>query len=226
MAQENNDKKVSSPPPSADINYTINALQRGLTLSGTANVQWRNEDGHYSVKNETRASIVGRILETSSTGLIEKDGIAPRQSIEKRFRKAATTTTFDPDTRHIRFDTSDTTYPIKGGEQDRNSVVWQLATIARSSPSRFKPGSTIPLVVAGSRNVETWSFKIGKNETIQTGVGSLKTVKVSKEAGDKDKDQRIDIWFAPAQKWYPVRIRFAEPDGSFIEQTVADITPQ
>ncbi|WP_293777970.1 DUF3108 domain-containing protein [uncultured Oxalicibacterium sp.] len=219
-------KGAANPPPSADLDYAINAVQKGLSLSGNAGVQWRAGDGRYSIANETRASIVGKILDARSEGRVDAQGLAPEKSIEKRFRKEATTTTFDRESKTIRFDASDATYPIKGGEQDRNSIVWQLATIARTTPAKFKTGSTISAFVAGQKNAEAWSFKVGKAETLKTGMGDISAVKVSKSAGNGDKDQKIDLWLAPSKNWYPVRIRFAEPDGDFIEQTITRITPQ
>jgi len=215
-----------NPPPSAQLDYTIVANQRGLPLHGTAILQWENSKDHYSISTETRAMLLGKILEAKSTGAIDASGLAPHTSTEKRFRKNPTTATFNRETRTITFSASDASYTIKGGEQDRNSVVWQLATMARSTPKKFKQGATIPMIVAGQKNVDPWAFKIGKPETIKTALGSIKTVKISKLIKDGGKEQKIDIWFAPAMEWYPVRLRFTEPEGDFIEQTVAKITPQ
>ncbi len=215
-----------NPPPSAQLDYTILANQRGLPLHGTAVMQWESSKDHYSISTETRAMLLGKILEAKSVGAIDASGLAPHTSTEKRFRKNPTTATFNRETRTITFSASDASYAIKGGEQDRNSVIWQLATMARSAPKKFKQGATIPMVVAGQKDVDPWAFKIGKPETIKTALGSIKTVKISKLIKDGGKEQKIDIWFAPALEWYPVRLRFTEPEGDFIEQTVAKVTPQ
>lgn len=215
-----------NPPPSAQLDYTILANQRGLPLHGTAVLQWENSKDHYLISTETRAMLLGKILEAKSTGAIDASGLAPRTSTEKRFRKNPTTATFNREARTITFSASDASYAIKGGEQDRNSVIWQLATMARSAPKKFKQGVTIPMVVAGQKDADPWAFKVGKPETIKTALGSIKTVKISKLIKDGGKEQKIDIWFAPAMEWYPVRLRFTEPEGDFIEQTVAKVTPQ
>ena len=39
-----------------------------------------------------------------------------------------------------------------------------------------------------------------------------------------DQGQKLDIWLAPGQDWYPVRLRFTDPDGDFIEQTLDAVT--
>ncbi|CAL63050.1 Conserved hypothetical protein [Herminiimonas arsenicoxydans] len=219
-------KFTVNPPASADLNYTINAHQSGLTLNGTATLHWSRDKDRYSISTETRAMLLGKILEAKSEGAIDAHGLAPLTSTEKRMRKDPTTTTFNRETRSITFSASDASYPIKGGEQDRNSVVWQLATIARSTPAKFKTGANISMMVAGQKDADQWTFKVGKSETIKTSLGDLKTIKVSKLVKGNDKSQKIDIWFAPGKEWYPVRIRFAEPSGDFIEQTIAKITPQ
>ncbi len=219
-------KFTANPPASADLSYTINAHQSGLSLNGTAILHWSQDKNHYSISTETRAMLLGKILEAKSEGAIDAYGLAPLTSTEKRLRKELSTTTFNRETRSITFSASDANYPIKGGEQDRNSVVWQLATMARSTPARFKTGASLSMMVAGQKDAEQWTFKVGKSETIKTALGNLKTIKVSKLVKGSDKGQKIDIWFAPSKEWYPVRIRFAEPSGDFIEQTIVKITPQ
>lgn len=219
-------KAALNPPPSADLDYSINANQKGLPLNGSAVLHWSNSKDKYAISTETRAMLLGKILEAKSEGSIDASGLVPAISTEKRYRKEATTTTFNRETRNITFSASEATYPIRGGEQDRNSVVWQLATLARSLPAKFKSGSSIPMVVAGQKDADPWTFKVGKAETIKTPLGDLKAVKVSKVIKDGGKEQKIDIWFASSKEWYPVRIRFTEPSGDFIEQTISKITPQ
>lgn len=219
-------RAAASPPPSADLNYTINANQHGLSLNGSADVHWTNKDGRYTIVMETRAMLLGKILEAKSEGTIDANGLVPLSSTEKRYRKKETLTTFDRQANTITFNASGNSQPIKGGEQDRNSIVWQLATMARSTPSKLKAGASLAIVVAGQKDAETWHFKVGKSEKIKSPLGDLSAVKVSKVVKDGGKEQKIDIWFAPARNWYPVRIRFAEPEGDFIEQTIASITPK
>ncbi|HEX8404191.1 MAG TPA: DUF3108 domain-containing protein, partial [Duganella sp.] len=64
-------KRAHSEPPPADLVYNITAKQHGLTINGTATVQWRAGEGKYSLAVESRAAIFGKILETRSEGLID-----------------------------------------------------------------------------------------------------------------------------------------------------------
>jgi hypothetical protein len=221
-AAKNAASRKINPPPSADLDYTIKAKQKGLTLNGSALVHWNTDGNNYSVVTETRASLLGKILEAKSEGRIDRYGLAPNSSTEKRFRKEQTTTTFDRQDGKITFSASDASYPIKGGEQDRNSATWQLVTLARNN--QFKSGNTVRMIVAGQKDADTWTFKVGKQEKINTPLGSLNTLQISKLVKDAGKDQKVELWLAPSREWYPVRVRFTEPDGDFIEQTIEKIT--
>lgn len=211
-------------PPSADLNYSIRARQSGIMLSGDATVRWVATTNAYAVSNEARAMLLGKILDSKSEGEIDRYGLAPLRFTEKRFRKDPTTTSFDRVAHTIRFSASKQTYPITGGEQDRDSAIWQLIAVARAQPAAFKPGSDWHFFVAGQRDADPWSFKVIARERLATPLGETKTVHVLKEPPlDKPKAQRVDIWLAPTYHWYPVRLRYAEADGDFIEQTLEAI---
>jgi hypothetical protein len=209
-----------NPPPSAELRYAINAQQSGINLKGNGLVQWTAEQQQYSVHNETRAQLFGKILDTRSEGKIDGYGLAPAQLVEKRLRKDATTTTFNADSKTITFSQSQQTYPIVGGEQDRTSVVWQLLSAARAAPKKFVPGSEWKFFVAGERDAEPWTFKVIKREKIVTPKGEFNAVHVFRAPPPDSQGQKLDIWLAPTLEWYPVRLRFTDADGEYIEQSL------
>ncbi|MFJ2989004.1 DUF3108 domain-containing protein [Collimonas sp. NPDC087041] len=211
-------------PPSADLSYTIQAKQSGMTISGEGSLKWQVGDKRFSVNSETRAMIVGKILEASSEGAIDDYGLAPTQFVNKRFRKEATTTTFHRDSGTIGFSESADSYPLKGGEQDRTSIIWQLISVARAAPKQFKPGSDWTFFVAGMHDAEPWTFKVIKNEKISTPMGELDTVHIFKAPPPDAKDQQVDIWLAPSLEWYPVRLRFTEPNKDYVEQNLQQVS--
>lgn len=211
-------------PPSAELNYTIQAKQSGITLGGEGTVKWQVADKRFSVNSETRAMLFGKILESSSEGAIDDFGLAPTQFINKRYRKQATTTTFHRDSGTIGFSESSDSYPLKGGEQDRTSIIWQLISVARAAPQQFKPGSDWTFFVAGMHDAEAWTFKVVDTEKIKTPMGDLETVHIFKAPPPDAKDQQLDIWLAPSLEWYPVRLRFTDPNKDFVEQTLQQIS--
>jgi hypothetical protein len=217
-------KRAFNLPPSVDLSYQIKARQKGFSISGDAVVSWRVADGKYTLHTDSRAMILGSLLENRSEGTIDAFGVAPAIFHEKRFRKEATTTTFDRPGRTISFSESKLTYPILGGEQDRTSVPWQLVAVARAAPDKFVVGSEWTFFVAGRRDADPWTFKVQKLESIRTALGEVATVHVVKLPPPDDKGQQIDIWLAPSMEWFPVRLRFADGEGEFVDQTIDKIT--
>ena len=217
-------KRAVDLPPSADLTYTIKARQKGFALNGDATANWRLADGKYSFRSVTRAALFGNLIDNSSEGAVDSYGLAPAQFVEKRIRHDAWTTTFDRSRQQISFTESDVSYPIKGGEQDRNSVLFQLAGVARAAPDKFVPGSEWTFFVAGRRDADVWTFRVVKRDAVQTGLGSVDTVHVMRMAPPDSKEQALDIWLAPSKQWYPVRLRFTDNDDEFVEQTLQTIT--
>lgn len=217
-------KRPVDLPPSVDLSYTIKARQKGFSIGGDALVSWRVTGASYTLHSDTRAMLFGSIMENRSEGLIDSYGIAPVQFTEKRIRKEPWTTTFERGGKIISFTESKVTYPLKGGEQDRSSVAWQLVAVARAAPDKFLPGSEWTFFVAGRRDAEPWTFKVIKQESVQTGLGAVEALHLAKLPPADSKDQRLDIWLAPSREWYPVRLRFTDSDDEYVDQTLAKIS--
>jgi hypothetical protein len=217
-------KRPVDVPPSVDLNYSIKARQKGFSIGGNAVVSWRVVGAKYTLRADTRAMLFGSILENRSEGVIDGFGIAPTQFYEKRIRHDPWTTTFDRGSKSISFTEGKLTYPLKGGEQDRSSVSWQLVAVARAAPEKFTPGSEWIFFVAGRRDAEPWTFKVVRHESIRTGLGPVDAVHLVKLPPPDSKDQTLDIWLAPSHEWYPVRLRFTDNDDEFVDQTLEKIT--
>jgi hypothetical protein len=216
-------KRPVNLPPSADLSYTIQARQKGFSIGGEALVSWRVSGAAYTLHADTRAKLFGSIVENRSEGVIDSFGIAPVQFYEKRIRKEPWTTTFDRAGKTISFTEDKQTYPIKGGEQDRSSVPWQLVAVARAAPEKFTPGSEWTFFVAGRRDAEPWTFKVVNRENIRTGLGAVEALHLVKLPPPDSKDQALDIWLAPSHEWYPVRLRFSDSNDEFVDQTLDKI---
>ncbi|WP_229218764.1 DUF3108 domain-containing protein [Rugamonas brunnea] len=217
-------RRAYNLPPSAQLRYTISARQRSLPISGDAVVAWQTGEGKYSISTESHAVIFGKILENRSEGLVDGYGLAPVTFYQKRFRKDPSTTTFKRDSKTIVFTEGDDSYPLKGGEQDRTSAPWQLLAQARANPERFKPGTEWAYFVAGSHDAEPWVFKVVDHETVHTGQGDVNALHLVKAPPPDAQGQQVDLWLAPSLEWYPVRIRFADADGDFVDQTLDKIS--
>jgi hypothetical protein len=211
-------------PPAADLVYDLHARQRGLSLKGEAIVNWRAGEGRYSVSAESRLPILGTITENRSSGAVDASGLVPDEFVENRLRKDPTTATFDRASKSLRFSEGSKVYPLRGGEQDRASITWQLASVARAAGAGFRPGSEWPFFVAGRRDAETWVFKVVKREKVRTGLGEVEAVLVTRQPVADKKDQTLEVWLAPQHQWYPVKLRFADGANEQIEQTLSGFT--
>ena len=219
-------KRPFDLPPSADLAYSISARQRGITLNGDATLTWHAGDGKYAVTAESRVALLGKLTDSRSHGTVDAFGLAPAEFYDKRFRKDPTTATFDRGDKAITFSDGDKTYPLKGGEQDRVSVSWQLAAIARAAKDKFRPGSEWSFFVVGPRDADPWTFRVVGHEKVQAGaaIGEVDAVHVLRAPPPGSKDQTLDIWLAPSQEWYPVKLRFVDNDRDYVEQTLERVT--
>jgi hypothetical protein len=219
-------KRAFDLPPSVELTYSIGARQRGFNLNGDATVTWRQGDSKYAVTAESRVALLGKLTETRSTGTIDNYGIAPAEYSDKRLRKDAVTATFDRDAKSIGFSDGKDTYPIKGGEQDRASISWQLVAVARAAKDKFKAGSEWQFFVVGPHDADPWTFRVVGREKVQAGAafGMVDAVHVLREAPPGTHDQTLDIWLAPGHEWYPVKLRFTDNDRDYVEQTLEKIT--
>jgi hypothetical protein len=216
-------KRPFDLPPSAELTYDLTARQSGFSLSGKATVTWRTGDGKYVVNAESRVAVLGKITENRSQGVIDSFGVAPAEFYEKRIRKDPTTATFDRASRTMSFSDGKQTYPLKGGEQDRASVTWQLVAQARAAGDSLRPGTQWAYFVAGRHDADPWIFKVDKREKVSTAMGDFDAVHIVRVETEAVKGQKLDIWLAPSQEWYPVKLRFADDDKDYVEQTIEKI---
>jgi hypothetical protein len=216
-------KRATSLPPPADLSYLVKGSSHGLPLMGNGTISWRHGDGKYSLQTEARSSLFGKVLDHRSEGTLDEYGLAPVTYYEKRIRKDPTTTRFERAARRIEFEDGKTSHAIRGGEQDRSSVTWQLAALARAAPEKFTPGSEWTFFVAGRRDGDPWTFRVIGQETLDgAALGELKALHFSRKPVDGH-EQAVDLWLAPSLDWYPARILFKEENGDSFEQVLEKV---
>jgi len=157
----------------------------------------------------------------TSEGRLAADGFAPVKMTEKRRGRAMTATHFDWDNRKISFSASQKTAELMPGAQDKASVPLQLAAIARADPSQL--AGDIDIQVGEERDATVYRFVVVGKEEIDTKLGKLQVVHLSRPPKEGSYRTRLDIWLAPARGWYPVQIRSTEASGAVTTQTVNNI---
>lgn len=216
------------PPPSAELRYDVHAIKGDQQWYGSGVFRWESDGRQYRLTGEASASMLLfkiTVLNFSSEGVINEYGVAPVLYSEKPWRKSMTNTHFQHAQQRISFSASTATYPYMGGEQDRGSVIWQLAAIGRGTPERVRAGAEIDLMVAGARDASPWRVTVLGEESIETAFGNMKAWHLARTRRSDHHDQRLDIWLAPAQHWYPVRLRHTYANGDHLELSLASVTP-
>ena len=218
------DGMLYAPLPSAQVSYDVQALRDGKTVFGSGKISWRSQGDAYVIDGEAGVLFFS-VLTFRSEGRLDRDGITPVKYSEKRFRNAETNTHFRQDPQVISFSASTAQYPRKGGEQDRASIIWQLAAIGHGDPAQFQSGKTLQVFVAGVRDGEVWSIAVLGQESIEVGGSKLNAWHLQRLPRTGSFDTQVDIWLAPSRDWYPVKLRQTERNGDFLDMAMSKITP-
>ncbi len=210
-------------PPSAKLFYFIRADIKGLNIEGSGLIEWDKSADKYTISSETRTPLTGILIAEKSEGLIEPTGLAPEIFSIKRFRKELITTRLDKKNRQIHYQGNAASSSLEGGEQDRLSVVWQLASLARTTPTKFSASSKHKFIVVGSHDSDVWLFDVKKTQRIQTGLGEVDAIHITRIPSENPDAQSMEIWLAASLDWYPVKIRLSEKNGDYVEQSLEKI---
>jgi len=216
----------TAAPPSAVLDYDVTGTKDQAPAYGTGRITWVNHGSSYEVMGRAKA-LFFTVLNFSSRGELDGWGVSPVIYTEQKGFKAATNTHFNRERDLVSFSASTTSYARRGGEQDRASLIWQLAAIGRGNPAQMQPGVMIDLFVAGVRDGEIWRMQVLGEEDITLPIGRLHAWHVVRMPKPGSYDDRVDIWLAPQHEWYPVRVRYTDqrPDGDYTELSLSGLTP-
>ncbi len=202
-----------SLPPSADLSYDAVAIKGSSKVEGRGLVKWLHDGRQYSITGEASVLFLS-VLSYRSEGRLSEVGILPELYTEKRLGKSSTNTHFHRERQTISFSASTNNYAVKGGEQDRGSVFWQLAGLARGNPDKLQAGLSFELIIAGSRTADPWRVTVHGMKPIALGQGRTDAWHMSMIRPDGGNDYQLEVWIAPGQDWYPVKIMYVDRKGT------------
>jgi hypothetical protein len=209
-----------SLPPAAELSYDVTAMRDGRPIKGHGSVNWQSDEKSYALTGEA-GILFFTVFSYKSSGSVDSAGITPQLYTEKRFRKSETNTHFHRDRKEISFSASTHTYPSKGGEQDRASVIWQLASLGRGDGKKLMPGLTFDLMIAGTRTAAAWRIYVNGNEHIDIAGKSTEVWHFSMMPVERSYEMQIELWLAPQLEWYPVKMRYAGKNEDFLEMQLS-----
>jgi hypothetical protein len=215
-----------APPPSANLLLNVDRVDAdGTKWTGEAAIGWHRAADRYSVKVEIGISmLVTRVnlVVLTSDGTLGEAGLMPVRMTEKRRGRSETATHFNAADKKITFSASQANVALQPGAQDKASIPLQLAAIARGDPAQLK--GEIAVQVAEDKDASVYRFVVVGTEQIETRMGSMQAVHLSRPPLPGSYNSRLDIWLSPEHDWYPVKISNLEASGAVTTQTVSKIT--
>ncbi len=211
-----------SLPPSAELSYAVVGLRNGSRISGQGKIIWKQDGQRYSLTGEVGV-LFFTLLSYKSVGEVGQIGLAPTTYAEKRIGRSQTNTHFQRERNSISFSASTDAYPYKGGEQDRSSWIWQLASLGRGDPDKFESGLVFDMSVAGHKSLDGWRVYVNGRENVELPQGAVTTWRLSVIPGENSFDKQFDLWLAPERDWYPVMLRHVDKAGNSVEMLLTEV---
>ena len=215
--------KASPPPPAELVFNAIGVSKDGRSLSGSGTMQWRHDGQRYTLDTEISA-LVFTLAKNRSEGELGELGIAPNLYVEKRFGRSETNTHFQQQPKQISFSASTAIIPASGGEQDRGSWIWQLASLGRGNPGKFESGLNLEMFVASAKGVDAWRIRVNGKEQLKLPDGEVSAWRLSVVPGTQSFDKQFDLWLSPERQWYPVRLLHEDKNGNRVELSLSKIS--
>jgi Protein of unknown function (DUF3108) len=200
-------------PGSVRLKFNATGFARQLNYEANGELLWLHDGANYEARLETRALFLGaRVL--SSTGQIGAQGLAPTRFGDKsRGERAAH---FDRDKARVTFSANTPDAPLLVGAQDRLSVLMQLAAMLAGDPARYRPGATISVQTISARDADTWLFTVEGEEKLRVADAEQNTLKLTRNPR-REFDTKVQVWFAAALNYLPVKFRLTESNGDFVD---------
>jgi hypothetical protein len=193
--------------PAARLAYE---LRRGM-LSGNGELLWRPAGARYELTMEGTAfglSIIG----WTSTGLIDRAGLAPERYVDRRRGRDVRAANFQRDKGLITFSGPQVEYPLVAGVQDRLSWMLQLPAIIEADAARSAPGERITMFVVGARGEgDLWTFRVEGVDSIEVPAGAVPAALHLRREPRRPYDTLVEVWLDPARHHLPARVRLSTP---------------
>lgn len=185
-------------------------LKRGL-ISGSGTLRWSPSADGSRYEARLDGSVAGfNVLDWTSTGAIDRAGVAPERFLIRRRGKDAQAANFQRAAGKISYSGPSVQFDLPPGAQDRLSWMLQIGGVLNAAPKRFNVGSRIVFFVSGARgDADVWQFNVAGLDSVPIGGGretmALKLVREPRKAYDT----HVEIWLDPANEHRPVKARLA-----------------
>lgn len=202
-------------PLAAKYVYSVTFTKNANSNKGTAELNWQHDGANYTLS--LTASYFGiPVFIQNSVGQLTQQGLLPTRFSDKRFRKSEVAAHFEQSLGKITFSANTPDALLLAGAQDRVSVILQLAGLLAADPAKYPPGATLNLQTVSATEAEPWLFTVNEPETLNLSAGPQIALRITRNPR-REFDQKVELWFAPELNYAPVRFRFTETNGDFVD---------
>lgn len=207
--------------------YTVVFTKNSNANHGKAELTWRQDGDHY-VLDLSASYFSIAVFQWNSTGQLASQGLLPSRFSDKRFRKSEVAAHFNHELGKVTFSANTPDAALLAGAQDRVSVILQIAGLLAADPARYPPSSSFSLQTVSATEAQPWLFTVNESETLSLPAGPQPALRITRNPRS-EYDQKVELWFAPALNHLPVRFRFTETNGDFVDaqlqssQSLSDI---
>lgn len=206
-------------PPSTRLSYSLLGYFRG-DLHGSARVQWQRTGDQYQAQV---AVSVGLFLDMrmTSQGRITPERLWPVAYQEDRRSKKRLVRMGD---QQVVLDNG-TTLPRPAALQDTASQFVQLSQDFASGRQALAVGKVIQVTLARPGGVDAWTYDVAALDTLATAMGPVQAYHLRpRPLADAKGSVAVDMWFAPALRYQPARIRLTLNPETWLELTLESAT--
>lgn len=215
----------ASPPPPAILAFSVTGVRNGRRVDGHGSMAWQPDGQRYTLKTEIGV-LFFTLMSSQSRGDLGRLGIIPERYAEKRIGRSETNTHFHRERRQISFSASTAIVPVEGGEQDRGTWIWQIASLGRGDPEKFDAGLVFEMVVAGNKAADRWRIYVNGRDNIDLPDGPVSAWRLSVIPGPDSFERQFDLWLAPERDWYPVKLSHEDRNGNRLDMQLTNIGRQ
>lgn len=218
------------PPRSATLYYNVVAKDPrhdpNQSLVGNGVMTWAIEQNHYTLGLSATVNLLFvslKVLESRSEGEIDVHGLEPLRYTETPRNRQPLVTVFDHGPPRLGTSAGGA-QTLPAGIQDRLSVVLQLGALLRANPALTQTTAQFDVPVAGLRgDVANWTFFVFGDEAVATPLGTIHAVHLLRLMRRDTNDRELELWIALGRGGYPVRIRYTEPNESYVDLALTKI---
>ncbi|HNP26078.1 MAG TPA: DUF3108 domain-containing protein [Nitrosomonas sp.] len=213
-------------PTRIHISYTVKTGIGLGELNEIVNISQKSDAHTFNISSNAQATGVFKVIKPGniireSKGMITDAGLQPSVYSDQRANNEPSLALFDwkNHTLTLRYEGKEIQETLAAGTLDRLSLSYSFIF----SPSdRVEAGNMLDIHVTDGRSLQRIQYKVSK-EKLNTPLGELETVVLTKQQAGDDKAQR-KIWLAPRYHMVPVRIQSIEKDGLEVEKMVAELS--